>query len=236
MVSWVFHRSFCVLCISGVISHMRIDWSSVMHSNHRRTRQPRQFCEQPLYRRAHPKRVQEREGIISVFTDTDNGARQITQHRVQGTQVRESYPTMRTHPRQARFFFLPHGNRENPELPRVIIPRHTTTRPTFTSSYLSDTQPSTTIGVYRGATQSTAKMPERDVDVLDEFISSYLQRLTTELSEDLDRVRNADDFRADSVPFLVHALVQGNYQFSRDDKERIVQASEEQKKEQKNMR
>ncbi|ATY64790.1 sds23 moc1 [Cordyceps militaris] len=108
--------------------------------------------------------------------------------------------------------------------------------PTFTSSYLSDTQPSTTIGVYRGATQNTAKMPERDVDVLDEFISSYLQRLTTELSEDLDRVRNADDFRADSVPFLVHALVQGNYQFSRDDKERIVQASKEQKKEQKNMR
>ncbi|OAR01335.1 hypothetical protein LLEC1_07633 [Akanthomyces lecanii] len=67
-------------------------------------------------------------------------------------------------------------------------------------------------------------------DVNHAFSSSYLQRLTQELSEDLDKVRNADDFRADSVPFLVHALAQGSSQFPKDDKKRIVQAHEEQTK------
>ncbi|RSL81971.1 hypothetical protein CEP51_005482 [Fusarium floridanum] len=42
-----------------------------------------------------------------------------------------------------------------------------------------------------------------------EFTSYYLQRATQELSEDLDKVRNAEDFKADSIPFLVHALQQG---------------------------
>ncbi|RSL65730.1 hypothetical protein CEP53_003595 [Fusarium sp. AF-6] len=35
-----------------------------------------------------------------------------------------------------------------------------------------------------------------------EFTSYYLQRATQELSEDLDKVRNAEDFKADSIPFL----------------------------------
>lgn len=67
-------------------------------------------------------------------------------------------------------------------------------------------------------------MSNKDID--SEFSSSYLQRLTQELSEDLDKVRNADDFKADSVPFLVHALAQGTAQFSKDDKRRVVQAGE----------
>ncbi|KAH6606280.1 hypothetical protein Trco_005433 [Trichoderma cornu-damae] len=46
------------------------------------------------------------------------------------------------------------------------------------------------------------------------FPALYLQRVTQELSEDLDKIRNADDFKADSVPFLVHALQQGAHQFS----------------------
>lgn len=61
-----------------------------------------------------------------------------------------------------------------------------------------------------------------------DFYSSYLQRLTQELSEDLDKVRNADDFKADSVPFLVHALAQGTSQFSKEDMKRIVQPKREQ--------
>ncbi|KAJ3499771.1 hypothetical protein NLG97_g77 [Lecanicillium saksenae] len=75
-------------------------------------------------------------------------------------------------------------------------------------------------------------MSSKEID--NEFSSSYLQRLTQELSEDLDKVRTADDFKADSVPFLVHALAQGTCQFSKDDKKRITQASEEKMSDEKN--
>ncbi|KGQ02553.1 hypothetical protein BBAD15_g12234 [Beauveria bassiana D1-5] len=71
-----------------------------------------------------------------------------------------------------------------------------------------------------------AQMSEKNIEL--GFSSGYLQRLTQELSEDLDKVRNADDFKAESVPFLVHALSQGSLQFSKNDKKRIVQAMEEQ--------
>lgn len=65
--------------------------------------------------------------------------------------------------------------------------------------------------------------PENQVQ--DDFTSYYLQRSTQELSEDLDKVRNAEDFRADSVPFLVHALQQGVGLFSAEDQTRVVAAS-----------
>jgi ribosome assembly protein 3 len=55
-----------------------------------------------------------------------------------------------------------------------------------------------------------------------EFISYYLQRATHELSEDLDKVRNAEDFKADSIPFLVHALKQGVELFSPEDQKRAT--------------
>lgn len=58
------------------------------------------------------------------------------------------------------------------------------------------------------------------------FSSLYLQKLTQELSEDLDKVRNADDFKADSVPFLVHALQQGASQFSPAQQEAVLKAAE----------
>ncbi|KAH7129306.1 ribosome-assembly protein 3-domain-containing protein [Dactylonectria estremocensis] len=58
-----------------------------------------------------------------------------------------------------------------------------------------------------------------------EFSSYYLQRTTQELSEDLDKVRTADDFKADSIPFLVHALQQGVCLFSTEDQTRVVTAS-----------
>ena len=56
--------------------------------------------------------------------------------------------------------------------------------------------------------------PARDGASDPAFATYYLQRSTQELSEDLEKVRNADDFKADSVPFLVHALQQGAGQFS----------------------
>lgn len=55
------------------------------------------------------------------------------------------------------------------------------------------------------------------------FSAHYLKRLTQELSEDLDKVRDADDFKADSVPFLVHALQQGAAQFTPATQQHIVQ-------------
>ncbi|KOS23450.1 Ribosome assembly protein 3 [Escovopsis weberi] len=60
-----------------------------------------------------------------------------------------------------------------------------------------------------------------------EFTAFYLQKLTQELSEDLEKVRNADDFKTDSVPFLVHALQQGARQFSDEQQERLVKAAKD---------
>lgn len=56
------------------------------------------------------------------------------------------------------------------------------------------------------------------------FESYYLQRATQELAEDLDKVRNTNDFKAESIHFLVHALKQGISQFSADDQKRVVAA------------
>jgi ribosome assembly protein 3 len=61
-----------------------------------------------------------------------------------------------------------------------------------------------------------------DAVVKDQFASFYLQSAAKELAEDLDKVRGADDFKADSVPFLVHALQQGAMQFSAADQRRVV--------------
>jgi ribosome assembly protein 3 len=60
-----------------------------------------------------------------------------------------------------------------------------------------------------------------------DFNALYLQRTTQELAEDLDKVRNAEDFKADSVPFLVHALQQGAKQFTPKEQQRVVAASKD---------
>jgi ribosome assembly protein 3 len=54
------------------------------------------------------------------------------------------------------------------------------------------------------------------------FDAYYLQRATSELADDLNKVRSADDFKADSIPALVRALQQGFVQFSPSDRERIL--------------
>ncbi|ROT37897.1 hypothetical protein SODALDRAFT_247747, partial [Sodiomyces alkalinus F11] len=56
----------------------------------------------------------------------------------------------------------------------------------------------------------------------DAFASFYLQRTTREFAEDLDKARTADDFKPDSVPFLVHALQQGTALYSDADKARVM--------------
>lgn len=67
-----------------------------------------------------------------------------------------------------------------------------------------------------------------DSNTSQEFSALYLQRLTTELAEDIDKVRTADDFKADSIPFLVHALQQGSQQFTTADQKRVIQSKDTQ--------
>jgi len=59
------------------------------------------------------------------------------------------------------------------------------------------------------------------------FTRFYMQRATTEFSEDLDRLRGADDFKDDALPLLVHALQQGTTLFSIEEQKRIVMAGSE---------
>ncbi|CAO2656039.1 Nn.00g048420.m01.CDS01 [Neocucurbitaria sp. VM-36] len=58
----------------------------------------------------------------------------------------------------------------------------------------------------------------------DDFNAIYLRKITTELADDLDKVREAQDFKASSVPMLIHALKQGESLFSAEEKRRIVSA------------
>lgn len=64
----------------------------------------------------------------------------------------------------------------------------------------------------------------REEEVSAAFTSFYLQRATQEFSEDLDKIRNADDFRNDAIPILINALSQGTSMFSPADQRRIVAA------------
>lgn len=69
-----------------------------------------------------------------------------------------------------------------------------------------------------------------DKEVAAEFTSYYLQRATKEFAEDLDKIRNADDFRNDAIPLLVNALSQGTAMFPPADQRRIVTAEDSVKK------
>ncbi|KAM7197167.1 Ribosome-assembly protein 3 domain containing protein [Naviculisporaceae sp. PSN 640] len=69
------------------------------------------------------------------------------------------------------------------------------------------------------------KPPQKtDQQISEEFTSYYLQRVTKEFAEDLDKVRNADDFKSDAMPLLISALQQGAALFSPDEQRRIVTA------------
>ncbi|CZR57528.1 uncharacterized protein PAC_07417 [Phialocephala subalpina] len=61
------------------------------------------------------------------------------------------------------------------------------------------------------------------------FTKFYMQRVTSEFSEDLDKLRQADDFKNDALPLLINALQQGTSLFRAEDKRRIVLAGLEKK-------
>ncbi|KAF2258541.1 hypothetical protein CC78DRAFT_621734 [Lojkania enalia] len=73
------------------------------------------------------------------------------------------------------------------------------------------------------ATTATAPKPvRRDED----FSDIYLRKITAELADDLDQVRNANDFTNRSLPMLVHALKQGESIYSPEEKKRVMSGLE----------
>lgn len=62
--------------------------------------------------------------------------------------------------------------------------------------------------------------PQSKVD--EDFDAVYIRKITTELADDLDKVRSAQDFKANSIPMLIHALKQGESLFSAEEKRRVV--------------
>lgn len=69
----------------------------------------------------------------------------------------------------------------------------------------------------------TEKMAGNKDSASAEFTSFYLQQATKEFDEDLDKVRNADDFKGDALPMLIKALQQGTALFPSADQRRIVE-------------
>jgi ribosome assembly protein 3 len=59
----------------------------------------------------------------------------------------------------------------------------------------------------------------------EDFSAIYLRKIAAELADDLDKVREAQDFKANSVPMLIHALRQGESMFSVEERRRVVMAT-----------
>ncbi|CAE7210927.1 hypothetical protein PTNB73_09103 [Pyrenophora teres f. teres] len=59
----------------------------------------------------------------------------------------------------------------------------------------------------------------------DDFSAIYLRKVAAEFADDLDKVREAKDFKASSVPMLIHALKQGESLFSVEERRRVVGAA-----------
>lgn len=73
------------------------------------------------------------------------------------------------------------------------------------------------------ATLTKPSIPAGKID--EEFDAIYIRKITTELADDLDKVRSAQDFKANSIPMLIHALKQGESLFSGEEKRRVVTTS-----------
>ena len=62
----------------------------------------------------------------------------------------------------------------------------------------------------------------QDSDTTRMFSRYYMQKVTLEFADDLDRIRSADDFRHDALSMLVHALQQGVDVFSTTEKQSVI--------------
>ena len=70
--------------------------------------------------------------------------------------------------------------------------------------------------------KSTSK-PSKQVQ--DDFSAIYLRKVAAEFADDLDKVREAQDFKASSVPMLIHALKQGESLYTAEERRRVVGAA-----------
>lgn len=59
----------------------------------------------------------------------------------------------------------------------------------------------------------------------EEFSTIYLKKITSELADDLVKVRDAQDFKESSLKMLIHALKQGSSIYSAEERRRVVNAS-----------
>ena len=59
----------------------------------------------------------------------------------------------------------------------------------------------------------------------EDFSAIYLRKVAAEFADDLDKVREAQDFKASSVPMLIHALKQGESLFSVEERRRVAGAA-----------
>lgn len=70
--------------------------------------------------------------------------------------------------------------------------------------------------------KSTSKASKQ---VQEDFGAVYLRKVAAEFADDLDRVREAQDFKASSVPMLIHALKQGESLYTAEERRRVVGAA-----------
>jgi ribosome assembly protein 3 len=72
------------------------------------------------------------------------------------------------------------------------------------------------------STKTTSKPKPQPTE---DFSAIYLRKIASEFADDLDKVREAQDFKASSVPMLIHALKQGESLFSTEETRRVVGAA-----------
>ena len=72
---------------------------------------------------------------------------------------------------------------------------------------------------------AAAAAPKSSKQTQDDFGTLYLRKIAAEFADDLDKVREAQDFKASSVPMLIHALKQGESLFTPEEKRRVVGAA-----------
>ena len=58
-----------------------------------------------------------------------------------------------------------------------------------------------------------------------DFESFYLQQVTTEFADDLDKIRNARDFNEKSLGVLIAALKQGASMYSEEERRKVMGGS-----------
>ncbi|TGO50690.1 hypothetical protein BCON_0178g00160 [Botryotinia convoluta] len=131
----------------------------------------------------------------------------------------------------------------DPKMPKAVKPKRrkksqSRTEVTNISDSESDTapksqslkakaQPAATKSISQTTPTASVKAPSKpslvkDSALAEKFTSHYLQRITTEFSEDLDKIREADDFNGNALQILVHALKQGTEVWGEEEMRRIV--------------